>query len=698
MGTEASLSRLASPQPPAADTDLATKAYVDSPFLPVANGTHFNGNAGYTSTNLPQARCRQTRKLLRVLVAGAEQLQVEWANIYTSTNSPAAGASAEIPGPNSVAVRMAIEYPAGQPRQTAGSTAWNSATAYAVNDQVTYGGSSWLAIAASTNSTPADGSASWRRVRRYLARWSGDDGAGTITFAPGDYRQSLPIPLAETTIEGDMIAVLGVFDTGASTNRMPFAASAGACNTAPFVDWVVDLAGGMPAAGASLADTGVTTQTNGNTTTANNTDNATWMKIPYATAVTGRPVYRCVGLVGDSLISGSGGDVRDGEPAGLFVRALDGVSWWRIAQAGNRAGCYRIGNAPWQMACAARCTALITNLGMNDLTAGFTVAQVKANMLAAWRALADTGRPVYAGYLTPISASTDGWTTVANQSRYTNNGVLPTTQFPGDDATYLTSVYGQVALWLSQDGGVITLDSGASVKVGQLGHPVEALLEWRSMMADPATSWKWLAAYTTDGAHPGAAGAPVQAAYLTPQLDAVLLGRQIPAHQFPRFTPEGQPPIANRSRSDIPARSTVATGSTMTVIGVSPGRWFYGVRLFAGTNTAKVITVLAGADAAKLKVVGSNTLTPSAADTVLTLGFASATWIPAGYLIAVVATTPAASAWGGAAAVAAAAHVTGTGFLLAGTSADTIALTGTVSLFNAAKFSPGVFRAYGEAF
>lgn len=696
------------PSDPSSAMQVSTKQYVDAQaktFLPIANGTHFNGNGGATATaGLIQTRCRQTRKLLRVIAGGANVLQVEWANIWTSNTPQANNASCEIAGQQAVTARMSIEYPAGNPRQVSGSTAYSATTAYALLDQVTSGGSSWVCIQAGTGQTPAAGSAYWRQVNRYTVNWDGQtDTSGTIVFNAGDYRKSRPIALSESTRQGDCIAVLGAFDTGSSTGYLPYAGANGACNTAPFVDWVVDASGGLPAVGSALCDTGVTTQTNGNTTAANATDYTTWMKIPYATAITGNiPVKRCVALLGDSLVQGTGGDIRDGEPCGIFPRSLDGVSWWRIAQGGNRAGCYVPGNAPWQMSVVARCTGVITNLAMNDINANLTTAQVKSAMQTLWTSLAAQGVPVYAGYPTPISASSDSWATTANQSRFTNGGVINTTQNPTDDASYLTSVYGSVAMWLSQSGGSVTAPDGSTSQVGQRNHPLDALLDWRSLICDPQTSWKWNApGYTTDGAHPNTTASTVQAAYLAQNMEPVLMGRQVyPPYRTP-YQPVGIAPVYTADRAaataSYPTGTSSAAGTVLTALGVSPGRLYYGFRCLPGsaTATAKTWTLLAGADVAKLGVVASGSFTPAASTVVATAIPGAPVWIPAGYEIYVALTFPASTAncWSGQAPIATSLMSSGLGFCISGLSTNTAALSGTVTSWNFGTAGAGQFAA-----
>lgn len=681
-------------------------------FLPVANGTHFNGNGGAASTSLVTgSRCYQTRKLLRVIAGGADKLQVEWANIWTSNTPPGADATCEIAGPNSVTLRMAIEYPAGNIRLTSASSAWSSATAYVVGDQVLLSGVKYVATAAGTNQTPSSTSAFWEVVNTYVVNWAGQtDTSGTVVFAAGDYKKSAPVQISGKTIAGKKIAILGAFDSGNSANYIPYAGANGACNlpagTPPWVDWVVTAAS-LPAVGSSIVETGITTQTNGNTTTSGNLVASTWMKIPYATAITGNiPIKRCVALFGDSLMQGTGGDVRDGEPCGIFVRSVNGTSWWRIAQGGNRAGCYAPGNAPWQMSVVARCTAVITNMGMNDINANLTLAQTQSAMQRLWVLLSQTGIPVYAGCnLTPISASSDAWATAGtNQTRFTNGGAIATTQNPTDDPTYLTSVYGLTAMWLSQDGGSMSVD-GVTVKAGETGHPLDALVNYRSIIADEQRSWQWKAgSYTTDGAHPVAFAAVLQGAYLAPQMEPIIMGRQQIPSNFPPSSPTGDAPVLTYPRSSAANSMAALTGSLLGKIGTSPGRYFVGLRAFTGAGTGAVrnYSILIGADPAKLKVLQTGTTTPGP-NSLIDLPFTGfPIWIPAGYDIYLDiqqgGTLPVMIGQS-VVSTAAGINVTGATFCLAGSRAGTAVQSGVVnSSSGAGTYAAHIHRMWGEVY
>jgi hypothetical protein len=684
---------------------IAVDKKLDISYLPVANGTHFNGNLGAASTSLIQTRCRQTRKLLRIIASGADKLQVEWANKYTTTVVQASDASCELNGPNSVTARMAIEYPAGTPRIISGSTTYSAGTAYAVGDQIVSSGIKYVCIQAGTGQTPASSPLYWRVVNTYVVRWTGDtDSNGTIAFAPGDYKQSLPVQLLEKTYESDKIAVLGAFDSGGSSNYIPYAGANGASNHGQFVDWVVDAAGGLPAVGSALPDTGVTNQTNANTTSANAGDNLNWMKIPYATAITGNiPESTCVAIFGDSIAQGYGGDMRDGEPCGVFPRALDGVSWWRIAQGGNKAQCYTKSNAPWQYSVVSRCSAIVCNMGLNDIMGGATAAQLKTYLTRLWDALAAQGKPLYTGMLTPISASSDSWATTTNQSRYINGGAIATTQF-ATTADYATTVYGQTALWLSQDGASVTID-GTAYKAGQVNHPLKGIFSWRNIMADLSTSWRWGAGLTSDGAHPNALCVSYEVTLLQPQLEPLVLGRRQPPPPVPGTGASGevQPIVAAMPRDLVSTLNTAAAGSVMTVLGTSPGKWISQARAWVGTTLSGgntlAWTLLAGQDVAFMKVLGSGPVNTTA-NSIATLTLPSLAWIPAGQLLVLVVGASGANTMqvGGHSVLANGSALLKSGSVMpmAGTSADNAVLTGNINMFT--KWTTtGLFRAWGEA-
>lgn len=76
-----------------------------------------------------------------------------------------------------------------------------------------------------------------------------------------------------------------------------------------------------------------------------------------------------------------------------------------------------------RLALTQYCTTVITgDSAMNDLTIGVTPANVAA-LVSQFIALFPTGLPVWISTLTPNSTSTDGWTSVANQTTVASNAV-----------------------------------------------------------------------------------------------------------------------------------------------------------------------------------------------------------------------------------------------------------------------------------
>jgi hypothetical protein len=192
----------------------------------------------------------------------------------------------------------------------------------------------------------------------------------------------------------------------------------------------------------------------------------------------------------------------------------------------------------------------------------------------------------------------------------------------------------------------------------------------------------------------------VQAAYSSSIFDPLKMSRQQMSAGV-LYSPVGEAPVRSMSRSMAKDLAAQASGSLLAMADVSPGRLYYGFRLLAGTAAgSRSYTVLVGQDAAKLKVLTSGTFTTTASSVVDTPLTGAPLWVPAGYQMAVVLTAPAASSWYGSNAAVAGVHKSGIGFLLAGNSTDTAALTGTINTFattaGAAAFASNVFRGLVE--
>lgn len=477
-------------------------------FVPVTSRSHFNGNGGAGAGALPAVWMRYSRTLRRVTRGGASQLKCEWANIFTNNTTGAT----EVNGPNSCTIRMSVEYPAGQWRQVSGSTAWSSATAYIPRDQVTYGGNAYVALANSTNVTPTvGGNASWAQVQQYVARWDGDDGAGTLTVAPGAIVASRAVTLPASVPAGACVAVNMTVNTGSNTNQFPYGFQASV--TAPFIDWSQDWTASPPAPGS-----GTDPVTNWVTTATNAATSSTYLPAP--SVVTGNaPDKRTTLVLGDSIANGTGDTVVDGQQAGWIVRALQGAPYWRCAQGGNQMGTYStVGATPWQMAAAARCTTAICQLGVNDLQQSQTAATIQSRAQTVWTELAKRGLRVWATQLGPFTNSTDSWATIANQTAWTTGGAG---QFGA------ASQWTTYNAWIA-DGAPITVE-GATVRAGQSLHPLAGVISPARAVIDAGTGWKWVVngnanGYTIDGAHPSTLGHSTIAGAAQPVMAAITGG------------------------------------------------------------------------------------------------------------------------------------------------------------------------------
>lgn len=501
------------PADPQAPLWAATKQYTDglgAHWLPVAGRAIVpNENTSFTNAGLQWATAaRYSRTVHRVLQGGASQVRLEYANWGNQNGdstaavggSPSIGARPyEVSNPNAVSFRASIEYPAGVWRQTTGSTAWSSATAYVVGDQVTNGGNTWVALAGSTNVTPVAG-ATWAQVTRYLVHWYNEDATRAVGVTGGVTIASLPVVIPNLT-PGMFLAVNSMVLTGSSTNKFT------AGDVSRSKDFAVDYATTPPTAGSGTdpVDSGVTTQTTA----------AAGTPIPLPLMVAGIGAGNsAVALIGDSIVYGlQDSDTTWGYLRGMFAAALEDsqTPHIRLAQSGSEALQFLAVNAPLRLAVAARCTAAICDLGVNDITlqSGVT-ANVQAQLVALWQALDQRGIQVWQTTVMPSTTSTDSFATKVNQSV---NGAFNTCRQA-------------VNAWLR--GGATYTINGQSVSVGNPLHPLTGVMDFSPYVEDPGDNTRWLtngsgSFWTPDGIHPS------QAAYASLAGQVVLFVRRLVA-------------------------------------------------------------------------------------------------------------------------------------------------------------------------
>lgn len=187
--------------------------------------------------------------------------------------------------------------------------------------------------------------------------------------------------------------------------------------------------------------------------------------------------------IGDSIMNGHGDAAYftyDGTSIfqnGFFSRALiSSKSFINTAKDGQKITHLIDPKNTWirnQM--AAYATHAFVELGVNDLASTDTLDTIKTNLTTLWNILANLGLKVYQSTITPISTSTDSWTTVNNQTPSTTN------DFQNK----------RLALnaWIRSQPS-----------------PLSGVVELADIVESARDSCKWKAGWTADGTHPTESG------------------------------------------------------------------------------------------------------------------------------------------------------------------------------------------------
>lgn len=232
-----------------------------------------------------------------------------------------------------------------------------------------------------------------------------------------------------------------------------------------------------------------------------------------------RPI---VAVVGDSIARGEGDTPAANKPAGYPMRALDAASIPALrhavlAQSGTRlqgfsdgafgSGLWGTGSSSglnWFFPLVAGATHVIHQYGVNDLYSGRTAAQTMLMMAMNWGWLAARNLEVWQTTITPITTSTDGWTTVDNQTAYS-----PTFQ---TDRVAVND-------WIRAGGPIdpddltpVAIGTPGALVAGDVGHPLAGYFEIADAAESARNSGKWKAGYVGDGIHPNSTASPILAA------------------------------------------------------------------------------------------------------------------------------------------------------------------------------------------
>lgn len=227
-------------------------------------------------------------------------------------------------------------------------------------------------------------------------------------------------------------------------------------------------------------------------------------------AVIGIPDHRHVAVLlwGDSITFGTG-DASNGESTyghvGWAERGLVGaaagvnIPFVNVSKPGDSTatwGAGAIGYHGTRWALLEYVTHAVFAMGINDIVAGRTLAQLQANCQVAWAAAKRMGAKVFQTTLTPNTTSTDSWATLANQTvvaNYTAAGIR-----------------GQFNAWLP-----------SQVAAGN----IDGLIDLNAAVCDPNNTDKWavngVGGYlTADGIHPSSAGHALMGAVMKAQASA----------------------------------------------------------------------------------------------------------------------------------------------------------------------------------
>ncbi|WP_018762424.1 SGNH/GDSL hydrolase family protein [Arthrobacter sp. 135MFCol5.1] len=294
-------------------------------------------------------------------------------------------------------------------------------------------------------------------------------------------------------------------------------------------------------------------------------------------AILGTPTARdraTVAIVGDSIGVGSN-DYGDGGRASAFtgysdtglpaggyiVRGLAAkYGWINIGVPSDQAALFTALNGHYRrIAHLSGCTDAIVEYGINDVSAGRTLAQIQADLTTIWNLLARRGMKVRQTTLTPKTTSTDLWSTTGGQGTYGEESVrtqlndwIRTTPAPlvgyieaadlaetsrnaglwkpanrfvtdGTGTSGNLSITSATAAFTSADIGRTVLMAGA----GAAGAPYSAVITGvtnamtavmdRAPGTTVAGSRLAIGVYTVDGTHPSGTGAKA----IAPAVNAV---------------------------------------------------------------------------------------------------------------------------------------------------------------------------------
>lgn len=227
---------------------------------------------------------------------------------------------------------------------------------------------------------------------------------------------------------------------------------------------------------------------------------ASYMFGPSFIAATLATPVPTVGVIGDSILAGQGDGVAYSGDLQLYQGYVARGLGNTLPSIAMTRGGFKLSQVAPGLALTramslfrnGRISTAIVELGVND--SADTLATIQANMIHIWTLFTSRGVRVVQTTITPLTTtSSDGWATVANQ---TVNAADSTKRTPLDD-------------WLRAgapmlNGVATTAGTPGAVTMGQVGHPLSAILEIADVVESARNSGKFRVSPTsrsvTDGA------------------------------------------------------------------------------------------------------------------------------------------------------------------------------------------------------
>ena len=275
---------------------------------------------------------------------------------------------------------------------------------------------------------------------------------------------------------------------------------------APTGNTIVFFAGdtgqGQVAANGEKLSVGATSATDSTMATSAATAQATgW----WPTAIISRTSNKSAIIVKDSIGEGVSDTADTTDAIGSIARSIvGGAAYINLSQRGDRLE-LALQSSARRLALLPLSQNGICGLGVNDIGAGRSLSQIKADMITRWtevKALLAGSKRVFQTTITPSVITTDAYATLANQTPATNFSTA------GNGTRELLND------WL-RDGAPINAGSAVAIgdnsvgtiRAGIMGHPLYSVLELADVVESSRNSGKWKVdgtanKWTADGIHP----------------------------------------------------------------------------------------------------------------------------------------------------------------------------------------------------